>query len=98
MTTLTAWPDSDDQHKYPTLAWVRAHQRIGGIGKGHQEGCDLDEDYIAYERARAEAAIQRLRLLKDACEDEGHEHGRVKNGFCSCFICKALQAIGEIPE
>lgn len=85
MTTLIAWPEPI--HKYELsdkYLWV-------------SENPVTTVAILRYERTRAEAAIQRLRLLKDACEDEGHEHGRVKNGFCSCFICKALQAIGEIP-
>jgi hypothetical protein len=47
----------------------------------------------AYERALREAYAARLRALVNACEDAGH----VIKGHGTCFICKALDAIGPLP-
>jgi hypothetical protein len=62
----------------------------------------MDGDQHAYDRARADAALERLRLAVEALK----ESAEVIGCSCACAQCGnallkvegALQAIGEIPE
>jgi hypothetical protein len=81
---IKPWPVEKD-YTFPS-AWVDAS------GATVDDGSYLDEGL--YERAMKEAYAVRLKHLIDACGDEG---GHKPDKDQTCFICKALAEIGELP-
>lgn len=93
MSELVKWPDI---HDYQTV--VRVRPDIGPIYTSNSAQIE------AYERARAEAAISRLRVAVEALKDAQDVFDRNTNSQRSPFsaqvyaIQKALHTIGDIPE
>jgi hypothetical protein len=67
------------------MAWPEKLPQHDGYG-----GCAECEDY---ERARAEAAMARLRVAVEAFRELNHP-----NSVCKFIAGKALALIGELPE
>jgi hypothetical protein len=75
--TLLPWPEPDD---FKTE--IESGAKVW-----------MDGDQHAYERARAEAALQRLRVAVEALQAIGESYLAPRGD-----VAKALEQIGDIPE
>jgi hypothetical protein len=83
MTDLTEWPDEERMYD--------------NVRQACEKGVELDTALsigrLSYERARAEAAIARLKVAVKALKKLNHP-----DSVCKFYAAEALDAIGEIPS